>query len=67
MASRKRKPKIVRVVTANLGQPRMLRLSKDLEDRVHDYQRRLHDEFGITTGFSTILRTLIEHGLKASR
>lgn len=44
----------------------MLRMSGDLENRVRAYQKRLRDEQGIETSFSSAVRTLIEQGLKTT-
>lgn len=60
MSSKKRQPK------REMGQARMLRMSGDLENRVRAYQKRLRDEQGIETSFSSAVRTLIEQGLKTT-
>jgi predicted DNA-binding protein len=44
-----------------------IRMTDDLKDRIHEYQKKLHREKGIQVNFSEAVRALIERGLKEAK
>lgn len=62
-----KKLKRKRVASADLGEARMFRMSRDLVERIGVYQDYMKDKHGIEADFSTAVRALIEQGLRATR
>ena len=48
------------------GEARMLRMPKDLEDRIQKYRERFRKKTGVEISWSVAVRTLIEKGLTRS-